>query len=98
MANGPLIDCENCTVVSREYMVLVITWLRTQKGVRIQPQYFFLMQISYIHYDQARSQKSAMGGCFGGLGVWWQSPQPPEARGPGGGAPSAQKFCIFLQK
>ena len=32
------------------------------------------------------------------LGVWGQSPQPPEARGPGGGAPSDRKFCIFLQK
>ena len=31
------------------------------------------------------------------LGVWKQSPQPPEARGFGGGAPSARKFCIFLQ-
>ena len=31
------------------------------------------------------------------LGVWEQSPQPPEARGFGGGAPSALKFCIFLQ-
>ena len=48
---------------------------------------------------QARSQKFAMGGLFGGsgggapsrrrLGVWGQSPQPPEARGSGGGAPSA---------
>ena len=26
------------------------------------------------------------------LGVWGQSPQPPEARGSGGGAPSARKF------
>ena len=32
------------------------------------------------------------------LGVRGQSPQPPEARGPGGGAPSAQKFCIFFAK
>ena len=32
------------------------------------------------------------------LGVWGQSPQPPEARGSGGGAPSARKFCILLQK
>ena len=32
------------------------------------------------------------------LGVWRQSPQPPEARGSGGGAPSAQKFCIFFAK
>ena len=47
---------------------------------------------------QARSQGFAMGGLFGGsggeapsrrrLGVWGQSPQPPEARGSGGGAPS----------
>ena len=44
---------------------------------------------------QARRQKFAMGGCSG---VWGQSPQPPEARGSGGGAPSARKFCIFLQK
>ena len=27
-----------------------------------------------------------------------QNPQPPEARGSEGGAPSAWKFCIFLQK
>ena len=32
------------------------------------------------------------------LGVWGQSPQPPEARGSGGRAPSAQKFCIFFAK
>ena len=48
------------------------------------------------------------GGCFGGLGAeipaaggWGfrgQSPQLPEARGSGGEAPSARKFCIFLQK
>ena len=41
-------------------------------------------------------------------GGWGRRPQlpeaegleakPPEARGSGGGAPSAQKFCIFLQK
>ena len=44
---------------------------------------------------QARSQKFAMGGgCFGGLGA---KPPPTEARRFGGGAPSARKFCIFLQ-
>ena len=32
------------------------------------------------------------------LGVWGQSPQPPEEREPWGGAPGSQKFCIFLQK
>ena len=32
------------------------------------------------------------------LGVWGQSPQPPEGRGPGGRAPSARKFYIFLAK
>ena len=32
------------------------------------------------------------------LGFWEQSPHPPEVRGSGGGAPSARKFCIFLQK
>ena len=32
------------------------------------------------------------------MGVWGQSPQPPKTRGSGGGAPSARKFCIFLQK
>ena len=32
------------------------------------------------------------------LGVWGQSPQPPEARGSGGEAPSARKFCIFFAK
>ena len=36
-----------------------------------------------------------MGGVV--LGVWGQSPQPPEEQGFGGGAPSARKFCIFLQ-
>ena len=59
---------------------------------------------------QARSQKFEMRRLFGGLGaeppaaggqwelgVWRKSPQPPEARGSGGGAPSARKFCIFLQ-
>ena len=30
------------------------------------------------------------------LGVWRLRPQPPEARH--GGAPSARKVCIFLQK
>ena len=50
-------------------------------------------------YVQARSQEFAMGGgLFWGLGVWGQSPQPPEARGSRDGAPSARKFCIFLQK
>ena len=34
----------------------------------------------------------------GWVGVWGQSPQSSEARGCGGEAPSAQKFCIFLQK
>ena len=34
-------------------------------------------------------QSKALGG---------QSPQPPEARRSWGGAPSARKFCIFLQK
>ena len=32
------------------------------------------------------------------LGVWGKNPQPLEARGPGGRAPSARKFCIFLAK
>ena len=32
------------------------------------------------------------------LGVWGKSPQPPEARGSGGGAHSARKFCIFFAK
>ena len=32
------------------------------------------------------------------LGVWGQSPQPPEVRGSGGGAPSARKFGIFFAK
>ena len=29
------------------------------------------------------------------LGVWGQSPHPPEARGSGGGAPSARYFAFF---
>ena len=45
---------------------------------------------------QARSPKLAMRGAV--VGVWGQSPQPPEAWGFGSGAPSASKFCIFLQK
>ena len=45
---------------------------------------------------QARSQKFAMGGAV--WGVWGRSPQLPEARGCGGGAPSARKFCIFFAK
>ena len=32
------------------------------------------------------------------LGVWGLSSQLPEALGPGDGAPSARKFCFFLQK
>ena len=54
------------------------------------------------------ARNSQWGGLFGGsggfapgcrrLGVWEQSPQPPEAWGSGSGAPSARKFCIFLQK
>ena len=44
---------------------------------------------------QARSQKFAMGGLC--LGVWGKIPQPTEARGFGGGSPSARKFCIVLQ-
>ena len=45
---------------------------------------------------QARSQKFPIRGAI--LGVWGPRPQPPKARGSEGGAPSAQKFCIFLQK
>ena len=41
------------------------------------------------------ARNSQWGDCFWGLG--W-SPQPPEERGPVGGALSARKFCIFLQK
>ena len=41
--------------------------------------------MSHVIHTQARSQKFAMGG-------WGRSPQPPEARGCGGGAPSARKF------
>ena len=45
----------------------------------------------------------AMGGCFGGLGAETQLPEAnggldAKAQGPGGGAPTAQKFCIYLQK
>ena len=57
---------------------------------------------------QVCSQKFEMGGLFRGsgseapscrrLGVWGQSPQPLEARESGGGAPSARKSCIILQK
>ena len=32
------------------------------------------------------------------LVIWGQRLQPPMARGSGGGAPNAQKVCIFLQK
>ena len=31
------------------------------------------------------------------LGVWEQSPEPPEVRGFWGGAPSARKFCIYCK-
>ena len=31
------------------------------------------------------------------LGLWGQSPQPPEAQESGGGAPSARKFCFFAK-
>ena len=41
-----------------------------------------------VAFTQARSQKFAMGGCCEGLGA-----KPPAAV-----APSARKFCIFLQK
>ena len=56
---------------------------------------------------QARSQKFAMGGCFGGLGVgvweqsrrrlgvWEQSPQPPEALG--AGPPALENFAFFCK-
>ena len=58
------------------------------------------------HYKRvARNlQWGAFWGVWGGApsrqrpGVWGQSPQPPEARGSGGGAPNARKFCIFLLK
>ena len=58
--------------------------------------------------NQALARNSQWGGLFWGsggfapsrrrLGVWGLCPQPPEARGSGGGAPSAQKFCIFFAK
>ena len=70
---------------------------------------------------QARSQKFAMGGCFGGLGaeppaaggqsgsgaealaagsmgVWGQSPRPPEARGLGAEPLALENLAFFLQK
>ena len=56
-------------------------------------------------------KKFTMGGLFGDWGIWGLRPQapkangglganPPTARGWGfeGKAPSARKFCIFLQK
>ena len=60
--------------------------------------------------EQVRSQKSAMGGCFGGLGA--EPPAVTSQWGFGGKAPSrwrfrgkapshhwrhTRKFCIFLQ-
>ena len=45
---------------------------------------------------QARSQKFAMGEAVSGVLGW--RPQPPEANGDLGFAPSARKFCIFLEK
>ena len=47
-------------------------------------------------YIQARSQKFAVGGAV--VGAWGRIPQPPEARGSGGRALSARKFCIFFAK
>ena len=59
-------------------------------------------------HTQARSQKFAMGGLFWRsgdstpscwrLGICGLGPQPPEARGSGGGAPSAQKVCSKSSK
>ena len=64
---------------------------------------------SYLHTMHRRVARNSQWGAI--LGVWGRSPQPPkangglvfcpqppEARGFGGGAPSARKFCIFLQK
>ena len=49
---------------------------------------------------QARSQKFAMGGLFWGSGSGGEGAKPPAAGdlGSGGGASSAQNFCIFFAK
>ena len=56
------------------------------KTLHEQKSYVFSLFLTYginSIYDPARSQKFAMGGAV---------------LGSGGGAPSARKFCIFLQK
>ena len=46
-------------------------------------------------WQQAHSQKLAMGGCFGGLKV---EPQPPEAyRGLGAKPPAIENFAFFAK-
>ena len=61
-----------------------------------------------VNFNQARSQKFAIGGMC--LRIWGQSLQPLETgaleakppaaggTGSGAGASSARKFCIFLKK
>ena len=67
----------------------------------------FLCETALLYCAGAQPEIRNWGAVLGGggassrlrpMGVLGQSPQPPEARGSGSGAPSARKFCIFLQK
>ena len=49
-----------------------------------------LLQFWYSHQSRHVARNSQWG-------LFWGQ-KPPEARGSGGSAPSARKFCIFLQK
>ena len=77
-------------------MIIAAWWLRTSnkfmwKESKRQPKGLENGQLLSGGKLQILPKDSALGG----LGA---EPRPPEVRGCGGGAPSARKFCIFLQK
>ena len=59
-----------------------------------------LLQVLHLQHNQARSQKFAVGGCFGGLVA---EPSAAEGQwaggqwGSGGKDPNARKFCILCK-
>ena len=58
------------------------------------------MTAKSMEISKVKARRVARNSQWGGYyGVWERSPLQPEANeGAGGGAPSARKFCIFLQK
>ena len=60
------------------YCLLSCRYAMIQKSILNEPKWGGHKQSFFCELTQARSQKFAMGGCFGVLG---RSPQPPDANG-----------------